>query len=339
MSLFFIISIILLIIGIFSWFIEKRSLYTGIFLCVGIGGISIFLLELTYDKSQFIYFASLTTFYGIIPLALLVGSVLLIFNWKIMKTREGSRFVNKLSLFLGMYILLLISLIVIYFLYQHKLNGIVVVLLIEFILNGIYFGTLFIIYLAYSYIYQKLPVKISIDYVIILGSGLIGDKVPPLLKSRLDKGIEIYHSKIIENKNIKIIVSGGKGDDELISEAAAMKNYLLTQGMDDKSILVEDKSKNTYENLVFSKNIIEKIKKSTKYSCVVVTNNFHVFRASVYSRKAKLKAQGVGAPTALFFLPNALIREFIAIILIYKWINLLVVLFFLSLGVISFLPF
>ncbi|MEG2289416.1 MAG: YdcF family protein [Clostridium sp.] len=335
----FIISILSLIIGLFLWFIEKRTLYTGIFLAVGIGCISLFLLNLGYEESTVLQIISLALFYGLIPLTLVIGGVLLIFNSKILKTKEGNRFANKLSLILGLYILLLITLIIIYLFYGYKLNSITLILLLQFILNGVYFCSLFFIYLIYSYIYQTLPVKMSVDYIIVLGSGLIGDKVPPLLKSRLDKAIEIYNSKIIENKEVKIIVSGGKGADELVSEASAMKNYLLSQNIKDKSIILEDKSLNTYENILFSKKIIDKSKKSNRCNCVIVTNNFHVFRASVYSRKANLKAQGVGAPTALFFLPNALIREFIAILFIYKWINLLVVLFFLSLGIISFLPF
>ncbi|WP_141664385.1 MULTISPECIES: YdcF family protein [Romboutsia] len=63
--------------------------------------------------------------------------------------------------------------------------------IISIIVMSVYLGFMFISYLIYSYIYQVIPVRNNINYIIVLGSGLIGDRVPPLLKSRLDKGIDI----------------------------------------------------------------------------------------------------------------------------------------------------
>lgn len=168
-----------------------------------------------------------------------------------------------------------------------------------------------------------LPINKNLNYIIILGSGLIGDKVPPLLKSRLDKGSEIYKKQLEQGNLVKIIVSGGQGPDELVSEASAMKKYLISQNIPDSDILVEDQSTTTFENMLFSKKIIDG--RNKKYSCIFVTNNYHVFRASIFARKAKLKANGVDSPTVFYFLHNDLIREYIVILVLYKWFNILVV--------------
>lgn len=210
-------------------------------------------------------------------------------------------------------------------------------IILTIILLSAYFGFLFFSYLVYSYAYQMLPINKNLDYVIVLGSGLIGDKVPPLLKSRLDKGIEIYSQQLAKGNYTKIVVSGGQGCDELVPEAVAMKKYLVSQGIPDLDILVEDKSTTTYENMKLSKNIMNNISKN--FSCIFVSNNYHVFRASIYARKAGLKANGVGAPTAFYYLPSALIREYIAIIVLYKKINLLAIAFILLLVSYSFIPF
>ncbi|MGL5693676.1 MAG: YdcF family protein, partial [Peptostreptococcaceae bacterium] len=222
------------------------------------------------------------------------------------------------------------------FKYDMYLNSFMRVGIISIIIIASYLGFLFLIYLSYSYIYQKLPVKKDLDYIIVLGSGLIKDRVPPLLKSRLDKGIEIYNQQIKKGNPCKIIVSGGQGADELVSEASAMGKYLLSQGIKESDVILEDKSRTTYENMKFSKKIMDK---SEKYNSIFITNNYHVFRASIFARKVGLKSNGVGAPTAFYFLPSALIREYIAILVIYKWISIIFILIVLSMALYSLFPF
>ncbi|MBZ6004412.1 YdcF family protein [Paraclostridium bifermentans] len=261
----------------------------------------------------------------------------LIKNGYIMKHKEGRRLANLLSLILGVNVLLIVSLSLLLIFHGSKLNTYAYATILTIILFAIYFVFLFFSYLVYSYAYQMLPVNKNLDYVIVLGSGLIGDKVPPLLKSRLDKGIEIYSQQLSKGNHTKIVVSGGQGSDEIVPEAIAMKKYLVSQGIPELDILVEDKSTTTYENMKFSKNIMNNISKN--YSCIFVSNNYHVFRASIYARKAGLKANGVGAPTAFYFLPSALIREYIAIIMLYKKVSLLAIAFILIVVAYSFIPF
>ena len=97
------------------------------------------------------------------------------------------------------------------------------------------------------------------DFVIILGSQIRKDgSLTPLLKARVDKAID-FAKKQKENTNKKIVfvTSGGKGEDEIISEAEAMQKYLIEKGISKENILIEDKSTNTYQNLQYSKEIID----------------------------------------------------------------------------------
>ncbi|MBQ2401449.1 MAG: YdcF family protein, partial [Lachnospiraceae bacterium] len=158
--------------------------------------------------------------------------------------------------------------------------------------------------------------RIRCDYIIVHGCGLKnGESVTPLLKGRVDKAVQIYRKS---KELAKIVVSGGQGPDEKISEAQAMKNYLLEIGIAEDDIILEEQSKTTYENLKNVRDLLDVGGKKNRY--IFVTNNYHVFRTSLFARKLKMKAQGVGCKTAGYYWPSAFIREYIAIMVHYKWV-------------------
>ncbi|MBN8047484.1 YdcF family protein [Paraclostridium bifermentans] len=337
MYIYILIILASFLYGIFLFRQDSRNFFAGILLTFGSLGFLFLLVMYLSDMFDTIRLLSIFAVYAVIPLSIIVIGFFLIKNGYIMKHKEGRRLANLLSLILGVNVLLIVSLSLLLIFHGSKLNTYAYATILTIILFAIYFGFLFFSYLVYSYAYQMLPVNKNLDYVIVLGSGLIGDKVPPLLKSRLDKGIEIYSQQLSKGNHTKIVVSGGQGSDEIVPEAIAMKKYLVSQGIPELDILVEDKSTTTYENMKFSKNIMNNISKN--YSCIFVSNNYHVFRASIYARKAGLKANGVGAPTAFYFLPSALIREYIAIIMLYKKVSLLAIAFILIVVAYSFIPF
>ena len=113
------------------------------------------------------------------------------------------------------------------------------------------------------------------DAVIVLGAGIRGDKVTLPLKMRLDKAIQ-YHSK---NPDAIIVVTGGQGFQETVTEAYAMEKYLIEHGIERNKIIKEEKATSTTENMQFSKALLDKYFEES-YSIVVVTNNFHVFRGT-----------------------------------------------------------
>lgn len=111
-------------------------------------------------------------------------------------------------------------------------------------------------FVLYSFTYRRLKKPTNCPYVIVLGCSIRKDgTVTPLLKGRLDAAIRWYEQG---NKQARFIVSGGQGKNEVISEAASMKQYLLSQGIPEKVIIEENHSTNTRENLLFSNAIMEK---------------------------------------------------------------------------------
>lgn len=181
-----------------------------------------------------------------------------------------------------------------------------------------YFDCVLVGIILSVYYSLRRKVKLDKDFVIILGCQIDKDGYPlPLLKGRIDKAIEFRNKQLKEkSKDLTFVVSGGKGDDEVVSEAEAMKRYLIDQGISEDRIILEDKSVNTFENLRNSKNIIYKINDKAKIA--FSTTNYHVYRAGILLSTVKMKAQGLGAKTKWYFWPNALIREFIAIVVSHK---------------------
>ena len=152
------------------------------------------------------------------------------------------------------------------------------------------------------------------DWLIVLGCGLKKDGTPtPLLRGRLDLALSFYRDQLEKTgKKARFVVSGGQGPDEVCSEAAAMRDYLLSQGVAEEDILVEDRSGDTAENMLFSKRLIGAEAPEAKVA--FFTTNYHVFRAGLKARQAKLRAVGMGAPTKWYFWPNAAVREFVGLL-------------------------
>ena len=141
------------------------------------------------------------------------------------------------------------------------------------------------------------------DYIIVLGAGVIGTRVTPLLAARIDKGIELLH----DNPDAVLILSGGQGPGEDIAEGETMARYAEQKGVDLGKIMVEGKSTSTEENLLFSRELMNQ----DRPRVIVVTTAYHVFRALLLARRQGLKCVGFGAKTKWYFTLNALVREFV----------------------------
>ncbi len=149
----------------------------------------------------------------------------------------------------------------------------------------------------------------KLDYVVVLGAGLIGDQVTPLLASRIDKGIALYR----KHAGSKLIMSGGQGINEWMAEGQAMADYAMQEGVPAEDILIEHQSTNTEENLKFSCALM---KPGSRFA--LVTNYYHVFRALLLARKMKIKCIGYGARTKFYFSLNAFIREFVGYVVMSR---------------------
>lgn len=153
------------------------------------------------------------------------------------------------------------------------------------------------------------------DYCIILGTQLKTDGPSEVLRRRLDRAIEYLN----QNVDTKVIVSGGQGRNEPAPEAVGMKEYLVNAGIAEDRILLESLSGNTYENLTFSKSLIG----SDDARVVIVTNNFHVFRAlKIAEKQGYQNVEGLAASAITGHLPNNLLREFVGVVKDFLFGNL-----------------
>lgn len=147
------------------------------------------------------------------------------------------------------------------------------------------------------------------DYVIVLGAKVNGSRPSKRLQERIDVAAD-YAKRY---PDVKLIASGGQGVDEGISEAQAIYNGLLEQGVKEEQILLEDQSVSTEENLVNSSMLIEDLDSEV----VIATSDFHVFRATHVAKKyGYQKISGLPAPaTSHYYLtPNYYVREFFGVI-------------------------
>ena len=193
-------------------------------------------------------------------------------------------------------------------------------------LEGVWFFFSFAALLVYSTLYRLLPRKRWYDYIIIHGAGLMPDGTPtPLLRGRIDKAVALWNR---QGRSGVFIASGGQGADEVVSEAASMRRYLRERcGVPAESILMEDRSTTTMENLRFSQELMTSLRgpqivghrREPAYRCALVTSDYHVFRASEYAHTIGLKADGIGSHTRGYYWPTAFIREFIAVTRAHLW--------------------
>jgi uncharacterized SAM-binding protein YcdF (DUF218 family) len=249
----------------------------------------------------------------VIGLALLVNGVTMI-------RRESFRPGNLLPLLTGAAIFVVIGLDV-----AADRAGDVELSLFATVANLVfgYVSFLLVSYVCYAFVYGLVARTGRADFVIVLGAGLRPDGgVPPLLASRLERGREVWAALDRRAAGFRpmLILSGGKGDDERRSEASAMAAYLAEHGFPADRMLLEDQSRTTEENLVLSKAIIDDLKPGARVT--VVTSDFHAFRAALLARRLGIRGQVTGARVAGYYRPSALLREFAAVFLRYRVINL-----------------
>ncbi len=149
----------------------------------------------------------------------------------------------------------------------------------------------------------------KVDCVIVLGAGLKGEKPTLVLVQRLDNTINY----IADHPDTKVIVSGGQGIGETITEAEGMKRYLVGKGMEESLILKEEKSTSTFENMVYSKELYQRTFGKKLKKVMIITNDFHMFRSKILARRAGLEPYGISSGTPWYIYPNVFLREYLAV--------------------------
>lgn len=143
--------------------------------------------------------------------------------------------------------------------------------------------------------------------VIVLGCQVRGDHPSLMLLARIEAAYEYLDA----HPDVPCIVTGGKGDDENISEAKCMYDILVSKGISPDRIYMEDKAVNTVENIGFSKKIIEE--NDLSENTAIVTDIFHEYRASRIVKNAQLVYGSVPADCIWYLLPTYYVRELVAI--------------------------
>ncbi|MFE1595499.1 YdcF family protein [Nocardia sp. NPDC058705] len=293
---------------------ERRRFSNGVLLLLGILFVGSGLVGSGAEGEG----AELLFFFGLAlsPLLVLVLAGLLMLNGVVMLRREGMRVANLLSLGLGVALLIPYALLVWAVVSEWFVLG---ALLLAVVLVAAYLGFVLVAFLLYSVVYGWVTRTDNALAIVVHGSGLLGDRVPPLLASRLDRAMGIWRVDRAHGPSPLLVTSGGKGSDEKVAESVAMAAYLVEHGVPADEIMQEDRSTTTRENLVFSRQLLAR--QGIDSRILLVTSNFHVLRTALLARSVGIDAQAVGAPTARYYLPSALLREYVGILAEHKVLN------------------
>lgn len=171
----------------------------------------------------------------------------------------------------------------------------------------------FVLWVVISHLYalwstrRRHPVRA----VIVLGGRLNGGRrVSRLLARRVELGLSVARRLWAEGEAVPVIMSGGQGDDEHVSEARAMAEYAAELGVEPSRVLLEDRSTTTEENLRYSAELLRN--HGISGEVVVATNEFHAFRGWLMMRRAGVAGHAVGYWTGRHLWWSATIREYLA---------------------------
>ena len=153
--------------------------------------------------------------------------------------------------------------------------------------------------------------------MVVLGCGLSAqDHTSPSLM--LARRLVAAYDYLTQNPETVCIVSGGQGPDEYISEAKAMADYLVRRGIHPDRIILEDNSTSTYENIAFTKEIMDEKKlfgESEALNLIVVTDGFHQFRAQRMAEAQGFTCYTVSAKAPAGLVAYYWLREICGIVL------------------------
>ncbi|MBF0900645.1 MAG: YdcF family protein [Atopobium sp.] len=333
------------VLFVYSFIKEPRQFRNALFLFATLAWSSILLV---LRLNNFILGLILVTLVLLTPF-LTIGFLLI--NTIVVVRNNGFSLTSMLPFLMAGFLVLLIASPTIVNYFDPDVRHIIVFVLGLFTLEGLWFSFTFMALLFYSWVYRLLPRRRQYDCIIIHGAGLDGPRPTPLLAGRIDKALELWNK---QHQHGKFVVSGGQGADEVVSEAQAMRDYLLEKGVPGDAILMEDKSTTTWENLRYSLAIINAdratgvdatssaavassgdvtttasdastsdasgtVASNGDFTTAVVTSDFHVFRCAEYAHNLGIKADGIGSHTKGWYWPTAFIREFIAITKAHLW--------------------
>ena len=181
-------------------------------------------------------------------------------------------------------------------------------MMVQYLLKGIALFYVLIVVIGVILMLTGCMKKAQDEKTVIVLGCRVYDEEPSRTLARRIKAAAVYLQKHPETV---CIVSGGKGDDENISEAEAMYRTLVKLGIEAERIYKEDQSTTTYENFLYSRKIM--VEHQLPMRTAVATSEFHQYRAALIARKLGIEAYSVPAPTPWWLLGTYVIREALAI--------------------------
>lgn len=152
---------------------------------------------------------------------------------------------------------------------------VLMILILIFLIISVYIG-----FSIYSFTNNKIKKS---DGILVLGCRVKGETPSVSLERRMETALNLYNKGYGE----KIILSGGQGKGEDITEAEAMRRYFIANRVNPLDLIIEDKSTTTYENIEFSKKLMDRNKIE---SIIIVSNGYHLKRASSIAEKFNIDA-------------------------------------------------
>jgi uncharacterized SAM-binding protein YcdF (DUF218 family) len=161
---------------------------------------------------------------------------------------------------------------------------------------------------------DALPEAESPQWLLVLGAGAPDGEPSPILAERLNRALELAQ----RYPQARLVVSGGLGYGTLVSEAHAMAKYLRAHGLPAERIVLEDRSRNTYQNILFTQRVLASQGSVPSGSVCIVTSDFHAFRSLKLAQKAGwTQVRMATAPTPLYARYPSRLREYFSIAAAY----------------------
>lgn len=309
-------------INLFSYTTVTLLALTIFFSIVGALGATLSIMRLadplSYSFSKALELLERTPMYFAVASSpfLLVFSIALFASNIQLIHREGFRSVNILGIILSFLMIagLAAGFLIALFMSQDADYFLTFLFLNAYYGIYVYFSCLVLAFFAvFNHTVRRTP-DFDKDIIVILGCAIQSDgTLYPLVRGRADKALEFARLQEMNGGPTPVFIpSGGQGYDEIISEAEAIANYLMQNGVPSERIFPETRSVNTLQNMHFSREIAEQVKPGGK--ALFCTTNYHVFRSGLLAGKIGWNPDGAGSRTKWYFWPNALIREFIGLL-------------------------
>ena len=141
--------------------------------------------------------------------------------------------------------------------------------------------------------YSKIDETAESDVAIVLGAATYDGEVSPVFRERINHAVELY-----KNGTVKVIImTGGIGEGNSISDALAGKNYAVSKGVKEEHILIEEKSTITQENLIYSKEIMDNNGYET---ALLVSDPLHMKRAMLLAENSGIDCNSSPTTTSRY---------------------------------------